>query len=92
MYLLTRQNLENQTRDKIMTTLTNTINEMASVLGFNAIKIAQIINLHNALNENDQIETENDLRVKLVNIAFKNRISAKGKEVYSEICKINDAK
>ena len=75
-----------------MTTLTNTINEMASVLGFNAIKIAQIINLHNALNENDQIETENDLRVKLVNIAFKNRISAKGKEVYSEICKINDAK
>ena len=91
MYLLTRQNLDKPTRDKIMNTLTNTINEMASVLGFNAIDLANEINVHNMLNEHEAIETEEELRTHLVSIAFNSRMSKKGKNVYSEVCKINDS-
>lgn len=71
--------------------LTNTINEMTAALGWNAIKLNNSINVHNSLNEDDMIETEEDLRKYLVSVAYNSRMSAIGKEKYSAVCKINDA-
>ncbi len=74
-----------------MTTLTNTINEMAAALEMNAIDLFKSIETNNMLHEDDQIETEDEIRSYLVSVAYNSRMSAKGKEKYSKVCKINDA-
>ena len=70
-----------------MTTLTNTINEITKILGMNAMDLYESINLHNMMNEMDQIETEDEIRKHLVEVAFCSRMSNK---VYSKVCEIND--
>ena len=70
-----------------MTILTNTINEISMLLGMNAMDLYESINLHNIMNEIDQIETEDEIRKHLVEVAFCSRMSNK---VYSNVCEVND--
>lgn len=72
-----------------MTTLTNAINEMTLALEMSMIELIESVNLHNLLDE-DKIETEDEIRKHLINIAFNNRMVGNGKEVYSRVCEIND--
>ena len=71
-----------------MTILTNTINEISMLLGMNAMDLYESINLHNIMNEIDQIETEDEIRKHLVEVAFCSRMSNK---VYSKVCEVNDS-
>jgi len=73
-----------------MTTLTKTINDMAAALGMNAIELFKAIEMNNILEDDEQIETEDQFRNFLVNIAFNSRMCG-GQEKYSEVCRINDA-
>lgn len=73
-----------------MTNLTNTINEIASTLKMNTMDIYESINMHNLINEHDKIESEDEIRKHLIEIAFNSRLIGNGKEVYSKACEIND--
>ena len=70
-----------------MTTLTKAINEISEVLEMSAMDLYESINMHNMTSEHDQIETEDEIRKHLIEIAFNSRMSNK---VYSKVCEIND--
>tara|TARA_R110000868_G_scaffold210375_1_gene460357 strand:+ start:1290 stop:1529 length:240 start_codon:yes stop_codon:yes gene_type:complete len=70
-----------------MTTLTKAINEISEVLEMSAMDLYESINMHNMTSEHDQIETEDEIRNHLIEIAFNSRMSNK---VYSKVCEIND--
>ena len=74
-----------------MTPLTRTINDIAATLEMNAIDLNRFITTHNALNEQEPIETEDELRKALVEVAFNSRMCGEGSKRYSAVCKINDA-
>ncbi|APD91965.1 hypothetical protein BM525_18965 (plasmid) [Alteromonas mediterranea] len=74
-----------------MTPLTRTINDIAATLEMNAIDLNKFITTHNELNEQELIETEDELRQALVEVAFSARMCGEGKKRYSAVCKINDA-
>jgi len=73
-----------------MTRLTKAINEMMEVLEMSAMDLCEAVSLNNLIDEHNQIETEDEIRKHLVNIAFSSRMTDSGKKVYSKVCEIND--
>ena len=80
----------NHREDRKMTTLTKAINEMTLALEMTTIELFESINMHNLLEEHDKIETEDEIRKHLVEIAFNSRMTSSGKGIYSKVCQIND--
>ena len=80
--------LQQQRNGRIkMTNLTKAINEIAALLGMNMMDILESVNMHNITSEHDIIETEDEIRKHLVEIAFNSRLNNKN---YSKVCEIND--
>jgi hypothetical protein len=77
-------------KEKFMTNLTTTINEISSVLGMGAMDLYESISMNNMLNDHDKIETEDEIRIHLVEVAFFSRMSVNGQENYSKVCEITD--
>jgi hypothetical protein len=88
--IITSTTTQQLIKEKLMTNLTNTINEIATVLEMNAMSMYESINMHNLMNEHDQIETEDEIRKHLIEIAFNSRMLESGKKRYSKVCEIND--
>ena len=74
-----------------MKTLTQLINEIATIMEMTTIDLIESVNFHNEINEHDLIETEDEVRKHLITIAFNSRMTETGAERYSKVCSINDS-